>query len=937
MQNIKEYSEEESQDYDDVDTGIEIENDYRGDIQEPFNPTEIRIAQRPLSLDNLVNRLKHGELDLSPDFQRKMGIWDDGAQSRLIESLLIRIPIPAFYFDATDDSKWLVIDGVQRLTALARFVIDEQTLKERYPVLEPLKLCDLEFLIDSNGKTFDELERTYQRRINETQVTVYTIEQGTPTDVKYNIFKRINTGGLPLSDQEIRNALNAGKATQLLADLARSETFLKIADNSIQEDKRGLDQECILRFIAFTLSSDTDYKEYEKLGFDNFLRNTMDSMNKMPLDKLNKLEKTFKKAMAAAHEIFDEDVFRSASRRRYRGEINMVLFEVWSVSLGRLSEADISKLIEEKEHLKDEFLGLMRDPDFSNSISSASARRPKSIKIRFEKVEELAKEILHARELWENIEEKYPLGAIVNGKVAVIKGYWAFLQLEQGVQGWIPPSELSWTKWQPTPEEFLRISDDINVRVLEINPAKRHIRLSYKQTKPDPWEGAPEKYRVGSVVQGRIINIVQSGAIVELEDGPRGFIPISELELGYTKQVKDVVSVDDELDLRVIEFDENNHRIRLSLKAVRSNFWEVGSVVRGRIINIIEADVLVRLAYGINGFIRVSELSWTKKHPTPSKFFEVGDEVNVMVLEIDPAKQHIELSYKQTKPDPWEGAPEKYRVGSVVQGRIVNITNFGAFVELEDGIRGLIRVSELSWTKRSTPSELFEIGDEVDVMVLEIDPAKQHIELSYKQTKPDPWEFITEKYSVGSVVQGRIVNITNFGAFVELEKDIEGLIHISELSWMKPKPIPNELFEVGDEVDVMVIEIDPAKQHIELSYKQTKPDPWEFITEKYSVGSVVQGRIVNITNFGAFVELEKDIEGLIHISELTSRPIQTPDEVVSVAEEVNLKVIERDAKARRISLSLKAVRQEQSPAIGTIGTVCNDSPPTEGENPEDGT
>ena len=851
MQDIKEYSEEEPQDYDDVDTGIEIENDYRGDIQEPFNPTEIRIAQRPLSLDNLVNRLKHDELDLSPDFQRKMGIWDDGAQSRLIESLLIRIPIPAFYFDATDDSKWLVIDGVQRLTALARFVIDEQTLKERYPVLEPLKLCDLEFLIDSNGKTFDELERTYQRRINETQVTVYTIEQGTPTDVKYNIFKRINTGGLPLSDQEIRNALNAGKATQLLADLARSETFLKVADNSIQEDKRGLDQECILRFIAFTLSSDTDYKEYEKLGFDNFLRNTMDSMNKMPLDKLNKLEKTFKKAMDAAHEIFDEDVFRSASRRRYRGEINMALFEVWSVSLGRLSEDDISKLIKEKEHLKDEFLGLMRDPDFSNSISSALTRRPKSIKIRFEKVEELVKEILYAQELWENIEEKYPLGAIVNGKVAVIKGYWAFLQLEQGVQGWIPPSELSWTKWQPTPEEFLRIGDDINVRVLEIDPAKRHIRLSYKQTKPDPWEGAPEKYRVGSVVQGRIVNIVQvSGAIVELEDGIRGFIPISELELGYTKQVKDVVSVADELDLRVIEFDENNHSIRLSLKAVRSNFWEVGSVVRGRIINIIETDVLVRLAYGINGFIRVSELSWTKKHPTPSKFFEVGDEVNVRVLEIDPAKQHIELSYKQTKPDPWGFITEKYSVGSVVQGRIVNITNFGAFVELEDGIRGLIHVSELSWTKRSTPSELFEIGDEVDVRVLEIDP---------------------------------------------------------------------------------------AKQHIELSYKQTKPDPWGFITEKYSVGSVVQGRIVNITNFGAFVELEKDIEGLIHISELTSRSIQTPDEVVSVAEEVNLKVIELDAKARRISLSLKAVRQEQSPAIGTIGTVCNDSPPTEGENPEDGT
>ncbi len=937
LENVQKYSEAEFQDYDDGDTGIGTENDYRGDIQEPFNPTEIRIAQRPSSLDNLVDRLKHDELDLSPNFQREMGIWDDDAQSRLIESLLIRIPIPAFYFDATDDSKWLVIDGVQRLTALARFVIDEQTLKELYPKLTPLKLCNLEFLRDFNGKTFDELERTYQRRINETQVTVYTIEQGTPTDVKYNIFKRINTGGLPLSDQEIRNSLNAGEATNLLANLARSDAFSQVADSSIQ-DKRGLDQECILRFVAFILSPDREYKEYEKLGFDNFLRNTMNSMNKMSLDKLNKLERTFKKAMNAAHEIFGKDVFRSASRRSYRGAINTALFEVWSVSLGRLSEADVSKLIEEKEYLKDEFLVLMQGSDFRNAISPAEARSPKSIKIRFEKVEELIKGILHARDLWENIEEKYPISTIVNGKIVRIEGYWTFLEIEKGVRGWIPASELSWTKWQPAPKELLREGDEVDVRVTQIDPAKRYIQLSYKRTKSDPCEFIAENYRVGSVVQGKVVSINDlSGAFVELEEDISGFIPISELEQGFTKQVRDVVSVGDELDLRVIELDVNTHRIRLSLRAVHANLWEVGSVVRGRIRNILDYGAFVKLAHGIDGLIRIPELSWTKR-PTPSNFFEIDDEVDVMVIEIDPAKQHIELSYKQTKPDPREFIIEKYSVGSMVRGRIVNITDFGAFVELEDGIRGLIRISELSWAKRKPdPSEFFEIDDEVDVMVTEIDPAKQHIELSYKQTKPDPWEFIAEKYSVGSVVRGRIVNITNFGAFAEIENEVEGLIPASELSWTKRKPNPGEFFEIGDEVDVMVMEIDPAKQHFTLSYKQTKPGPWESIPEKYHVGSVVRGRIVNIVNFGAFAEIEEGIEGLIHISELTPRQIQKPDEVVSVGDEHNLKVIALDVDTRRIHLSLKAMCEEQPSTIGTIETLYNDSPPTGGENPEGGT
>lgn len=552
-----EYSEED----------IQIDNDspeeeYRGAVQEPFNPTEIRIAQRTLSLDNLVNRLKLGELDLSPDFQRQKDLWNENAQSRLIESLLVRIPIPAFYFDATDDSKWLVIDGVQRLTALARFVIDEQTLKERYPELEPLKLCGLEFLIDFNEKTYAELERTYQRRINEAQVTVYTIEQGTPVDVKYNIFKRINTGGLPLSDQEIRNALNAGKATELLADLARSDAFLQVVDSSIQ-DKRGLDQECILRFIAFTLSPSTEYKEYEKLGFDTFLGNAMDSMNKIPLEKLNQLEKTFKKAMEAAHKIFGDSAFRIIYRRGHFSEIKIALFEVWSVTLGQLSDVDISKLAEKRGYLISAFQDLMDDRVFRRSISKR-ARNFNMVKTRFETVREFINMILQEQDPWKIIEEKYPFGKTVSGQVVGTNDDRAFIKLEKGVRGWIPPSELSWTTRFQRPRELLNVGDEIDVMILDRDPDKQHFWLSRKRTKPDPWELAPVKYKVGSVVRGKIVKIVPYGAFAELEEEIEGLIHISRIVPRPT-MVEEAVTLGKEYELKVIALNEKTRRISLSL------------------------------------------------------------------------------------------------------------------------------------------------------------------------------------------------------------------------------------------------------------------------------------------------------------------------------------------------------------------------------------
>ena len=573
------YDDYNDYDYDDDDIDDNIEDEYKGENQAPFDPTEIRMTRKTMSLDSLIKRLKHNELNLSPDFQREKNIWPRGAQSRLIESLLLRIPIPAFYFDATNENEWLVIDGVQRLTALARFVIDEETLKEPHLQLAKLVLKDLEFLTGLNGMKFEDLDRADRRSIEETDFTIYTVAKGTPENVKYNIFKRINTGGVPLSDQEIRNAFHAGKATALLDKLAKSEEFLNATRGTIDRQRRA-DQECVLRFIAFTLPPAAEYKEYEKpdfgqffkeyrkQGFDQFLRDTMDRMNGMTSDKLEKLENQFKKAMDAAHKIFGKYAFSGSVSRRYRkGGVHKALFEVWSVHLGQLPDAEKLKLIEKKEYVINRFPKLLNDRDFSNAIGSSNVE---DVTLRFEKVEEFINEILHGPDVWENIEERYSIGKTVNGKVVRIANSDTFVKLEKGVLGLILTSELSWTRRYPNPRQFFKVGDEIKAVVLETDLEELRIILSHKHIKPDPWADAAKKYSVGSVVQGKIVKIVHYGAFAELEDSIEGLIHISELAPEYPERVEDVVSVGEELDLKVIRLDARGRRIGLSLKAMHS-------------------------------------------------------------------------------------------------------------------------------------------------------------------------------------------------------------------------------------------------------------------------------------------------------------------------------------------------------------------------------
>lgn len=356
-------------------TGVEVE-DIGGEerITEPFDPSLIRVNTRPMTIDLLRSRIEHQELDLAPDFQRKGGIWKADAQSRLIESMLIRIPLPAFYMDATNDEKWLVVDGLQRLTTIKKFMIDKT-----------LRLSGLEFLIQIAGKSFDELPRNYQRRIAETQVTVYLIDKGTPDEVKFNIFKRINTGGLPLSTQEIRNALYQGEATKMLVRLADSDAFKRAVNYSIKDDRMA-DREFVLRYLAFTI---TPYMKYDG-DFDRFLNKTMEDINKMPHRDREELEKKFIRSMNIARDIFGQNAFRKLGGR----PVNKPLFEAWSVNFNQLSDEQARKLVDRKELVVGKYRLLEGGSmNFYESITFATGNARK-VRVRFEAIANIIKEVL---------------------------------------------------------------------------------------------------------------------------------------------------------------------------------------------------------------------------------------------------------------------------------------------------------------------------------------------------------------------------------------------------------------------------------------------------------------------------------------------------------------------------------------------------------------
>jgi len=347
-------------------------------------------------------------------------------------------------------------------------------------------------------------------------------------------------------------------------------------------------------------------------------------------------------------------------------------------------------------------------------------------------------------------------------------------------------------------------------------------------------------------------------------------------------------------------------------KAETLRMLDENVIVSGRVKNLTEYGAFIDLG-GIDGLLHVTDMSWGRL-PKPSDMFSIGDVIQVKVLKFDRERERVSLGYKQLLPDPWDTVGERFQKNDIVKGRVVSVTDYGAFVELEEGVEGLVHVSEMTWSKRiKHPSKVVSVGDEIEAMILDVDPVNRRISLGMKQVQPNPWDSIAERYSVGSRVVGKVRNLTDFGAFVEIEDGVDGLIHISDMSWTKRIKHPSEVLKKGQSVEAVITNIDTVNRRLSLSIKDLEPNAWERFFQNHRVGDVVTGKIVRVASFGAFVELEEGIEGLCHISELSDQRVERPEAVVSVGQVLPFKILKLDEANRKIGLSARAVGKENDP------------------------
>ncbi len=522
-------------------------------------------------------------------------------------------------------------------------------------------------------------------------------------------------------------------------------------------------------------------------------------------------------------------------------------------------------------------------------------------------------------EAYDNSLKAFTDGEIVKGNVVDASRDEVMIDIGFKSEGYIPADEFD-SDENGLPS--VQVGDEIDVYIVRREDSEGQIVLSKKIADQTlVWDEITKAFDSGSPVDGQITEKIKGGLQVAVGT-LRAFLPASQVDLRPTQDLDQYIG--ETFPMKIISLNKRRNNIVLSRRAWLEaemaekkeevlKTLEVGQLITGVVKNITNFGAFVDLG-GVDGLLHKTDMAWKRVHH-PSEIVNIDDEIEVQVIAIGEENDKISLGLKQKTSDPWENVEEKYIIGSKVSGTVVNIVNYGVFVQLEEAVEGLIHVSEMAWTRRNVaPSRIVTKGDEIEAIVLEISKEEKRISLGIKQLQQNPWELLEQKYPVGTKITGRIRNLTNFGAFVEIEEGIDGLIHTSDLSWTERTSNPQEMLKEGDEVEVVVLQIDASERRVSLGLKQTQPDPWDEVPEKYKVGSVVRGKVVNLTSFGAFTKLEEGIDGLIHISEIADRRIERPEEVVKVGDELDVKVINLDPKGRRIGLSLKAAIADQERA-----------------------
>ena len=531
-------------------------------------------------------------------------------------------------------------------------------------------------------------------------------------------------------------------------------------------------------------------------------------------------------------------------------------------------------------------------------------------------------------------ESQIGVNKIVDGHVIRVDSEFVLVDIGYKSEGSIPISE--WEEEEERPE----IGQTIQILVEDIEDATGRtddphgmITLSKKKAqKILDWQQMMQEVEEGQVVTGNVVRKIKGGLLVDI--GVNVFLPASQVDIRRPHDIGDYIGR--VVQCEVLKIDEARRNIVVSRRSLiekqrqedRESLLgklEEGQLQKGVVKNIAEFGAFVDLG-GIDGLLHITDMSWGRiGHP--SEMVAIDQEIEVQILNIDREKEKIALGLKQKSPSPWVGVEDRYPVSSLVKGNVVNVMSYGAFVKLEEGIEGLVHISEMSWTKRiSHPSELVQIGDDIDIVILGINKDKQEISLGMKQTQENPWDQVAARYPVDSLVKGRVRNLTNYGAFIEIEEGIDGLLHVSDMSWTRKISHPSEMLEKSQEIGCKVISVDQNRRRIALGLKQMDTDPWaESIPGKYTPGQLVTGTVTKITNFGVFIGLEDNLEGLLHISELADHKVENPEEIVKVGDPIEVKILRVDTEERKIGLSRKRVEwaeeDEEAADSATVSTA----------------